>query len=232
MNTKIRNPKTRACFTLIELLVVVTIISVLIALLLPALSSARESAKRVVCASQLRTHGTVFNMYANSNNGWFPDGDLYYHPSLLNYAWPSILSAKYLDSFEKFNGVTRPMYYCPSATDTLIRNANERWNFIDHYGWYRWVSYSFFCNIKPASAPSEIIPTKVDRSEPDWVLGADVILLRSVPEEAISHRSGTGKPAGGNILHVDNSVKWKNWADYNMDIYLYPTDPPVAFYAW
>jgi len=232
MNTKIYKPKTRACFTLVELLVVVAIISVLIALLLPALSSARESARRVVCASQLRTHGTVFNMYANSNNGWFPGGDLYYHPSYANYAWPSILSAKYLDSFEKFNGITRPMYYCPSATDTSIRNADERWNFTNHNGWYRWVSYSFFCNIKPASAPFKIIPTKVDRSEPEWILGADVIYFYDDIDKIMSHRNGTGKPAGGNILHVDNSVKWKNWANYNMDIYLVPTNTPVYFYAW
>lgn len=229
MNTKVYRPKIKACFTLIELLVVVTIISVLIALLLPALSRARESAKRVVCASQLRSHGTVFNMYANSNNGWFPGADLYYHPSVPNYAWPFILGVKYLNPFETLNGVTRTMYYCPSATDRYIRNADENWIFPDTN--FRRVGYSFFCNIKPTSAPSEIIPTKVDRSEPDWVLGADVIDLSDI-DILISHRDGTGKPAGGNILHVDNSVKWKNWADYNMKRYLTPTNTAVFIYAW
>jgi len=44
-------------FTLIELLVVVAIIAVLIAMLLPMLNKARESAKRVQCASNLRQNG-------------------------------------------------------------------------------------------------------------------------------------------------------------------------------
>ncbi len=47
----------RRGFTLIELLVVISIISLLIALLLPALASARESARIIVCASQLRQIG-------------------------------------------------------------------------------------------------------------------------------------------------------------------------------
>lgn len=63
--------KTRG-FTLIELLVVVAIVAVLIALLLPALSRARQQAKRVACASNLRQNGIAILIYCQENNGWLP----------------------------------------------------------------------------------------------------------------------------------------------------------------
>lgn len=59
-------------FTLVELLVVISIIAVLIALLLPALAAARESAQRVVCASNLRSIGQLSEEFAVSHRGYFP----------------------------------------------------------------------------------------------------------------------------------------------------------------
>lgn len=64
-------------FTVLELLVSATIITILIALLLPAIQSARESARRVQCASHLRQLGVALHAYASNQQrlppGWSAD---------------------------------------------------------------------------------------------------------------------------------------------------------------
>src|SRR5688500_2489858 len=62
----------RLGFTLVELLVVIGIIAVLISILLPALSRAREAAYTTQCLSNLRQAGLYFNMYANEQKGFLP----------------------------------------------------------------------------------------------------------------------------------------------------------------
>lgn len=59
-------------FTLVELLVVIGIIALLIAVLLPALNSARQSAVSVSCLSNLRQVGTALQNYITTNDGWLP----------------------------------------------------------------------------------------------------------------------------------------------------------------
>ena len=59
-------------FTLIELLVVVAIIAILAALLLPALSNARDAGQRTRCTNNLRQIGAAFAMYLSDNNGIMP----------------------------------------------------------------------------------------------------------------------------------------------------------------
>jgi prepilin-type N-terminal cleavage/methylation domain-containing protein/prepilin-type processing-associated H-X9-DG protein len=59
--------KHHRAFTLIELLVVVAIVSLLLAILMPGLSQAREQAKQVKCGAHLRSFGVGFHTYAGSN---------------------------------------------------------------------------------------------------------------------------------------------------------------------
>lgn len=60
-------------FTLIELLVVISIIALLVAILLPALQKARDTARLAVCMSGQRQTILALTMYAQDEEGWFPE---------------------------------------------------------------------------------------------------------------------------------------------------------------
>ena len=66
--------KRPAAFTLVELLVVIGIIAILVALLLPALTRAREQAKTAQCLSNLRQIGQGLAMYTSDSKGWLCPG--------------------------------------------------------------------------------------------------------------------------------------------------------------
>src|SRR5262245_14616202 len=66
-DSTMRHRAASSGFTIVELLVVLGIISVLVAILMPALIKARESARRVQCASNMRQMGVIFQMYDNDN---------------------------------------------------------------------------------------------------------------------------------------------------------------------
>src|SRR5260370_14120968 len=83
-----RTPSSRLGFTLIELLVVIAIIAILAGMLLPALSKAKESGRRIACINNLRQLGMSVIMYVDDNQGKYPVRQL---PG----AWPTQLRDGY-----------------------------------------------------------------------------------------------------------------------------------------
>src|SRR5688500_15477885 len=93
-------------FTLVELLVVIGIISVLISILLPALNKARESAKRIACASNIRQLGMAVQLYASAHKGDLPPSS--YH--VTNWMAPD-----YRYELIRLKAASPGIFACPSA---------------------------------------------------------------------------------------------------------------------
>jgi prepilin-type N-terminal cleavage/methylation domain-containing protein len=204
-------------FTLIELLVVIGIIGVVIAILLPALNSARRQARVTACASNLRQLGIVYSIYAAEQRGRYvtpvsaenwPVGGLNVNAGApadpLNpariipgqTAGPGLL---YQLAYLKNPGIL----YCPAGDEGLARTDREKW--WNALAWEQaFTGYAVYANYRTMAVPGDgthaepvPLPTLVaDRpnSPAGRVLATDVMasVASGAPTGWVNHRDPKG----------------------------------------
>lgn len=121
-----------AKFTMIELLIVISILVILIALLLPALSKARESARRIVCAGNLKQIGVATLNYTGDHQDYFPNPSLNkgvndvvtWDDLLCGYDGRSLTETEILRQTISVADHRFELYHCPTWPTLFTRGAN------------------------------------------------------------------------------------------------------------
>lgn len=225
----------RTAFTLIELLVVIAIIAILAALLFPALSQAKERAKRVACASNLRQFAQACHMYANDYNFKLPRNQ---HGN-----WPWDLDRSITDLLTQ-NGAQRHILYCPSFKQ---QDCDELWNFNPNFRVIGYVhTFPGAAGLNATNYNTNTITTSMTVFDPttrqnltitfspsDRVMLADATISQPgqnnpaqrytytyvgisggwSDKHDTAHLTPGKKPTGGNIAMLDGGVRWRKFAE-------------------